>query len=66
MIVFDVTNEKSYSDLSKWMDQVKQVNHVKTCHAHFMCWLSIIVCIYVLYYIYLCHTHQAQSTTEVF
>jgi Ras-related protein Rab-8A len=24
MIVFDVTNEKSYSDLSKWMDQVKQ------------------------------------------
>ena len=25
MIVFDVTKEQSYADLSKWMEQVKQV-----------------------------------------
>ena len=25
MIVFDVTNEESYADLSKWMEPVKQV-----------------------------------------
>ena len=29
MIVLDVTNEESYSDLSKWMEQVKQVR--KSC-----------------------------------